>query len=199
MRCIALATCSVLVATFVSHAARADDELTLAAAIPAPMVLVASAGGGGGRVARAPSGVFFGADGNVALMMGVPADPTRAAAAFDVRFGYAFRWGLSLQARFDDLGVSAPDPNRAGPLMLGSFGVRYSFPLVVMPFVEAQLGPVFDSSRASIASLLGVGLSLPILRHVLIDLAAHDVIADVDGDVRHVLLLGLGLTVGFSH
>lgn len=83
--------------------------------------------------------------------------------------------------------------------MLGSVGARYSLPLVVMPFVEAQVGAVFDSSRASIATLLGVGLSVPLLRHLLIDLSAHDAIADIDGDVRHVAFFGVGLTLGFFH
>lgn len=187
------AACAVLL---FCASARAEQMHTLALPMQLPGALIGMAGGGGGHIARAPAGLFLGADGGAALMTGAGDDPARSAAAFDFRAGYAWRWGMSVQARFDDLGVEGPA--HAGPLLMPSIGARYGFPLVAMPFVEANLGAAFDKKHASPAAMPGVGLAIPIHRHVMIDISGHDVIADVDGGVRHTLLFGLGVAVGFG-
>lgn len=158
-------------------------------------VLIASAGGGGGPVAHAPAGLFLGADAGAAMMIGLPQDPTRIAPAFDVRAGYAWRWGLTFQSRFDDFGVESPA--RVGPLMMLGLGARYSFPLVVMPYVEVDGGPIFDPQRVSGGIVVGTGLAIPLHRHVLVDVGIHDAIVETGG-VRHIFGFGVGIALGFG-
>ena len=161
-----------------------------------PARLVGSFGGGSGSLWHAPSGPFVGAESGLGLMLGSGTDPARDAWAFGARVGYQWRSGLALEARFDDLGV---DPRTGGgSLLVASGGVRYSMPLVVMPFAEALIGPAFNGTHATPAVGVALGVSLPVLRHLAFDLSARDWIADLDGAVRNVPTFELGLTVGFS-
>jgi hypothetical protein len=161
-----------------------------------PAVLVGGAGGGGGAYARAPRGFFIGGDAGGAVMVGAGADAAHGAFAFGAHAGYQWASGLSLQLRFDDLGVSPPDGS--GPLLLGTVGARYSLPLVLMPFAEALVGPAFHGSQVTPAAGLGLGVSLPVLRHLAFDLSVRDWIAGLDGAVRNVPTAELGITVGFT-
>ena len=129
-------------------------------------------------------------------MLGSGSDAAHGAWAFGARAGYQFSSGLSLQARFDDLGVRAPDGS--GPLLFASGGVRYVLPFIVMPFAEALVGPAFYGPHTSLGAGLGLGVALPVGRHLSFDFAARDWIADVDGAVRHVPTFEVGITVGFG-
>jgi hypothetical protein len=161
-----------------------------------PAALVGAYGGGVGAVSHAPRGAFVGADAGWSTMLASGTDSAHGAWAFGLRGGYQWRSGLALEARFDDLGVSAPDGG--GPLLAAVGGLRYSAPLIVMPYGEVELGPTFYGPHVSPSAQIGIGLSLPLHRHLVIDLGARDTIANVDGAVRHVPTVALGLTVGFA-
>ena len=198
-----LAALALSCAAFVSPRVSAADEGTMALiALPAALymplpsaVLVGAVGGGSGAVSRAPSGVFAGADTGLAIMVGSGQDAARDAWSFGARAGYQWRSGLAVQGRFDDLGVGPP--TGGGSLLVASAGVRYSMPLVVMPFAEALVGPAFNGTHTTPAAGLALGVTLPVLRHLAFDLSVRDSIADVDGAVRNVPTFQLGITVGF--
>jgi hypothetical protein len=195
---------SFALVTSVSVPALAEESLfsstrelsfALPAAVP-PLRLVGGFGGGGGAIARAPSGLFIGADTGWAVMLGPRESSAPNAWAFGARVGYEWQNGLALEGRFDDLGVHPP--TGGGSLLFGSAGIRYSLPLVVMPFAEALVGPGFNGSHLAPGAGLGVGASLPVLRHLMFDLALRDWIIDLDGGVRNVPTVELGITVGFG-
>lgn len=151
-------------------------------------------GGAGAGGARAPQGLFVGADTGGATMLG--GAPARGEWAFGAGVGYQWRSGLALDARFDDLGVGSP--SGSSPLLVGSGGVRYGVPIFVMPYVEARLGPAFYGPHATPTAGIGLGLGLPVFRHLAFELGGRDWIADVDGAIRHVLSFELGVAVGFD-
>lgn len=161
-----------------------------------PFRLVGGFGGGGGAISRAPSGLFVGADTGWAVMLGPGPGPAPNAWAFGTRVGYQWRNGLALEGRFDDLGVEPP--TKGGSLLFGSAGIRYSIPFVVMPFAEALIGPAFNGTHAAPGAGLGIGASLPVVRHLMFDLSLRDWIVDLDGAVRNVPTIELGITVGFT-
>ena len=167
----------------------------LLAAMP-PSRLVRAFGGGGGAVSRAPSGPFVGADTGWGVMLG-PGSPTAPNGwAFGARAGYEWANGLALEGRFDDLGMDPP--RGGGSLLTASAGVRYSLPLIVMPFAEALVGPAFNGTHATPTAGIGLGASLPVLRHLMFDFSLRDWIADLDGGVRNIPTVELGITVGFG-
>lgn len=165
-------------------------------------VLIGAFGSGHGRGARAPRGWFLGADTGWAWFIGMPAvvarsseTPRSDAWCFGARAGYQWRSGLSVQARFDKLGVEAPDGS--GTLETISAGVRYSLPIVPMPFVEAMVGPTLHGSAAAASAGIGAGVSLLVARHMAFDAAAHDWVVDLAG-VHHVPTITFGITAGFG-
>jgi hypothetical protein len=158
--------------------------------------LIGSSGGGGGGVGRAPSGAFFGVDTGATILLGTGDAPARDAGGFGARAGYQLSSGLAFDVRFDDLGVHAPDVD--GPIFVASAGVRYVLPLIVMPFVDAHVGPAFYGSHVAPAVGLGLGLAFPLGRHAAFELSARDWVADVDADVRHTAMFGGGITIGFG-
>lgn len=177
-----------------------------AAASAQPMhidpVLVGAFGGSHGHGGRAPHGWFLGADTGWAWFVGMPQTIARASSTpqsdawcFGARAGYQLASGLAIQARFDKLGVDAPD--RSGTLDAVSVGVRYSIPIVPMPFAEAMIGPTFHGSDASASAGVGVGVSLLVARHVAFDGTVRDWIVDLDG-VHHVPTVTFGITAGFG-
>ncbi len=186
----ALALFGVLSALGPSRTSAADEI----AAMPLP-VLVGTVGGGGGALSHAPSGVYVGADTGLGIMLGSPSYPAEDAWSFGATAGYQWRSGLALQGRFDDLGVAPP--RGGGSLLVASAGLRYSMPLVAMPFAEALVGPTFNGSHAAPAAGIGLGVSLPVLRHLALDLSVRDWIADLDGAVRNTPTVELGFAVGF--
>ncbi len=183
----------------------------VALADPAPMlgslrgidpVLVGAFGGGHAHAMGTPQGWFLGADTGWAWLLGgmdVSARTTSGARdnawCFGARAGYQLASGLAIQARFDRLGVTAPDAS--GSLMTASAGVRYSLPVVPMPFAEALIGPAFHGTDTSFSAILGVGASLLVARHLAFDASLRDALVDIGG-VHHVVTLTLGITAGFG-
>lgn len=165
-------------------------------------VLVAAFGGGHGHGSRAPHGWFIGADTGWAWFLSTPGQlartsgtPREDAWCFGARAGYQLASGLAVQTRFDKLGVDAPDGS--GPLDAISAGIRYSLPIVPMPFVEAMVGPTLHGSQAAVSAGLGIGVSVLVARHVTFDAAGRDWIVDL-GSVRHIPTLTFGITAGFG-
>jgi len=186
-----------------AHADPTPPALIDAFHIP-PAVLVGAFGGGHGHATHAPHGWFFGADTGLAWLVGatdVEARTTGSSAVdskawcFGARFGYQSASGLAVQARFDKLGVGAPDGS--GELVAVSAGVRYSVPVAPMPFAEALVGPAFHGSDVSPTVGLGVGASLVVARHLAFDASLRDWIVDIDG-MHHVPTLMLGISAGFG-
>jgi hypothetical protein len=139
----------------------------------------------------------LGVDGAWATSLGDGGEPTRDGWGFGVRAGYAFANGLEVHARYDDLGVA---PNGSSPpLELASVGMRYSFPfLLPMPFVEVDAGPAFLSGDVRFGAGGAVGLTIPAVNHVLIDLTGRDWVVPLDGVARQTLTIGLGVALTFG-
>lgn len=184
---------------------------SIALAEPAPVighlhgidpVLVGSFGGGHGRGGLAPRGWFIGADTGWAWFVSMPdaaarttSPPRDNAWCFGARAGYQLASGLAVQARFDKLGVDAPDGSGAVDMI--SAGVRYSIPIVPMPFAEAMVGPGIHGSAVDPGAGIGLGVSLLVARHVAFDGALRDWIVDLGG-VRHIPTITFGITAGFG-
>lgn len=159
--------------------------------------------GGGHSSGSGPHGYFFGADTGWAWIIG--ADPAALARStsdsptdawcFGARAGYQLASGLAVQARFDKLGLDAPDGS--GELVGVSTGIRYSLPVVPMPFAEALVGSAIHGSDLSPMIGLGVGASLFVARHLSFDASLRDWIVDIDG-MHHVPTLTLGISAGFG-
>ena len=139
-----------------------------------------------------PSGLYVGVDAGEALRLASALDPVGGAPSFGVRAGYLFRSGLALDLRADDLGLE----DAAGVLRAGGLGLRYTLPGPVRPFAEVHAGAAGYVGFV-LAAECGAGLAVPVGRHVLLEWAARDWIADLDGSVRHVPAFTAGLTVGF--
>ena len=142
-----------------------------------------------------PSGLYLGVDAGAALMPGEGALGTMSAATFGGHAGYRLPSGLAFDLRGDDLGVSVPD---GGPLIAGGAGMRYTVPLLIMPFAEAHFGALGYGPHVSAAADVGLGLALPVGNHLEFDLTARDWIADVDSTIRHTAAFTLGFAVGFD-
>lgn len=168
---------------------------------------IAAFGGGGGAYARMRSGWFLGADTGVATLLSSDADqgpqlaamstaPSYHALAFGARAGYEWPSGLALQARLDDLGVHTGD----GPegMTFATVGLRYSIPFPLMPFADVLAGPAFDASGTSFGAAVGVGVSILITRHLGVDLALRDWMADLDGGIRNIPTVTVGIQLGFG-
>lgn len=165
-------------------------------------VLVGAFGGGQGHWLGAPHGWFLGVDAGRAWLIGGTDIAARSTSGvhdeawcFGARAGYQLVSGLAVQVRFDKLGVSAP--NDRGPVMTASAGVRYSVPVVPMPFAEVLIGPAFHGSSVAPSAGLGVGASLVAARHIMFDASLRDWLIDTGG-VHHVPTVMLGITAGFG-
>lgn len=176
----------------------------VAAADPLPLhvdpILVGAFGGGLGHGARAPHGWFLGAETGHAWFVGMQDSAARATSTptdngwcFGARAGYQLPSGLAVQARFGKLGVDAG----AGGLDAIAGGVRYSLPIVPMPFAEAEIGATFDDQEVAASAGVGIGLSLLVARHVSFDVAACDWVVDLGG-IHHIPTLTIGITAGFG-
>jgi hypothetical protein len=153
-----------------------------------------------GRIGQSGmSGAFLGIDGGWSIALPSSDESASGAWGFGARFGYAWRSGLSIQARYDDLGVhpTLGDPTRT-PLQLGTIGARYEVPFMLMPFGEALAGAAFDGSDARFAAAAGLGLALPIARHASIEAVARDWFVPGRFELRQIVVLRLGLTIGFG-
>ena len=176
-----------------SARAGADDLTRPMLAYPTGGAFAAGGHAGG----RAPSGPFLGIDGGLGVTVATGARSSEDAWTFGVRLGYQVRNGISVFARYDDLGVR-PVPTNDARLQAASFGVRYSIPfLVPLPFLEVMAGPAFGAADpVKPAAAAGLGLSLPIDR-ASIDLSARDWLVSLDGSLRQTLTFQLGLSVVF--
>ena len=163
---------------------------------PVRSLLLGGAGGGGGAgAARVPQGLFLGVDVGWSELRASTAQPTEDAATYAVRAGYQLRSGVAIEARFDDLALHAP--SGGGPLLSITGGVRYSVRLVPMPFVEALAGLATYGDHTTPDVGLGGGVSVLLGRHLIADAALHDWILSIDGDVRHVPTLTVGVSIGY--
>lgn len=168
-----------------------------------PPAILTGGFGGGHSGARAPHGFFLGADTGWAWRVGGTTDvvarevvATRSNAwCFGARGGYQLASGLAVQARYDHLGVAAPDDS--GALSFVSAGVRYAFPMEIEPFAEAMVGPALHGSTTSPGAALSVGLAVLLSRHAAFDLAARDLLVDLGG-VRHIPSITLGISAGYG-
>jgi len=188
------------------HAARADeldDELATWRERPAvaslstsyPAFVTNAYGGGSGALARSPYGFFAGADGGAAAFFAARDEKQRFAPAFGGRLGYQWVNGLAMHVGFDDLGL---EPTvGGGPLLLPAVGLRYSLPFIVEPFAELSIGATFNSVVASPTGGIGLGISVPVVRHLAFELEFRNCMMNVDGSVRDVPTLELGAAVGF--
>ena len=178
----------------------------IAVADPLPLlgrmdpILVGAFGGGHGHGARAPHGWFLGAETGHAWFVGMQSSAARATSTpsdsgwcFGARVGYQLPSGLAVQTRFSKLGVDAG----AGGLDEIAGGVRYSLPIVPMPFAEAEIGATFDEQEVAASAGVGIGMSLLVARHVSFDVAAHDWIVDLGG-IHHIPTLTVAITAGFG-
>jgi len=57
---------------------------------------------------------------------------------------------------------------------------------------------VFGGASSSPVAGIGVGVSIPIARHAIFDLTGRDWIADLDGSVRHIPTVMVGINLGFG-
>lgn len=151
------------------------------------------------------SGFFLGAETGLALSTGtdVLAPGAREQASsgswwtFGARAGHEWENGIAVQLRFDDLGTRAGDG--ANAISIASAGVRYSLPFIVMPFVDAMVGPAFENGQSSFAAGVGVGASLLITRHLAFDVAFRDWMTDLGGGgIRHIPAVTVGIQISFG-
>jgi hypothetical protein len=156
--------------------------------------LVGGAGSAGRFAAGPEAGLLLEVEGAWAATLPSPADPGQQGWGFGARAGWALQSGLSVHARYDDLGTE-PSGVRP-PLQLATAGLRYSVPfLVPMPFAEVDVGPAFVGGGVNPGGGAELGVSLPVARSLLVDLAAHDWLVPVAGVLRQTLSVGVGLAV----
>jgi hypothetical protein len=152
----------------------------------------------GGHAAGGPlGGPLLAVEGGGAVLLPAGLEPARGSFTFGARAGWAFAQGLAVHVRYDDLGVRP----RAGfyPLQLATAGLRYSVPfLVPLPFAEVDAGTAFAAGGIRFGAGAGLGLSVPLGPHVLIDVVGRDWLVPVAGLLRQTLTGSLGLTVAFA-
>lgn len=182
-------------ATELTRAAVLSESPLGSVAIGPPARLVGGAGGGS-FVSHAPTGFYLGAETAWTIALPANADPAHSGWGFGLRAGYQLASGLAPQLRFDDLGITLPGQDHA--VLCATAGLRYVLPLFPMPYVEVGAGPAFVGSSASMAAAVAIGLAIPVVRHVEVDVSARDWIVGSKGDVRQVLGFGVGLAVGFG-
>ena len=185
-----LVTIGIAFAGAAAHA-DPDDEPRF----PVRTLLTGGAGGGGGMVARAPAGWMLGVDAGWAELRPSEGDPGQDAPTYGVRVGYELPSGLAVEGRFDDLSVDSP--TGTGPLLSVAGGLRYGVRLVPMPFVEALAGLAIYGPHTTPDVGIGVGASVLLGRHVMLDATLRDWIADLDGRLCNVPTLTAGVSIGY--
>ena len=194
-----------IVTTFTLASFATASELARAAALPdaplasvvvAPPARLVGGAGGGTFASHASTGPYLGAETDWTIALPASGDAAHSGLGFGLRAGYRLPSGLAPQLRFDDLGVTLPGHDHA--VLCATAGLRYVLPLFPMPYAEVGAGPAFVGSSASIAAAVAIGLAIPVVRHVEIDVAARDWLVSPGGNVRQVLGFGVGLTVGFG-
>ncbi len=152
----------------------------------------------GGYAAGGPlGGVLVAVEAGWATVLPAGRDPARGSLALGVRAGWQFANGLALHLRYDDLGVQPT--SSSWPLQLATAGLRYSIPFFVpLPFAEVDAGPAFVGGDVTFGAGAGLGVSVPLGRHVLVDAVARDWLVSIAGELRQTLTASLGLTVTFA-
>jgi hypothetical protein len=136
-------------------------------------------------------------EGGGSLLLAAGRDTSHSSFAFGARAGWQFAQGLALHVRYDDLGVRPA--SASSPLQLATAGLRYSAPfLVPLPFAEVDAGAAFVARAVDLGGAFGIGLSLPIGSHVLIDVVGRDWLVPIAGTLRQTLTASLGLSITFA-
>jgi len=115
--------------------------------------------------------------------------------AFGVSLAYAFHHGVSIDARYEDLGASRVSTTT--PLQTASTGIRYSVPLRVRPFGELRCGTAFDITGAFFASAIALGVEVPFSRFLRGELSIRDWLVPDSITLRSIVTFNIGLTVRF--
>ena len=165
--------------------------------------------GGHHGAGGANEGPTFGIDAGGAFPLPSSGQEAAASVALGARAGYQWADGIAVQLRYDDLGL-----NRTllanSQLQFLTVGMRYTFPYFLpMPFIEAMAGSAFVNSSVPVepggevaaaffGGAVGVGLSVPLSRHLNLDLAARDYMSEAGAAFLDVLTaqVGIGFTVG---
>jgi hypothetical protein len=152
----------------------------------------------GGYGAAGPiGGAFAAVEVGWATLLPAGIDPAQGGLALGARAGWQFANGLGLHVRYDELGVEPP--SSSSPLQLATAGLRYSVPFLdPLPFAEVQAGPGFVGADVRFGAGVGLGVSVPVARHILLDAVARDWLIAIAGELRQTLTASLGLTVTFA-
>jgi hypothetical protein len=130
-------------------------------------------------------------------MLPAAGDPGYGSPTLAARVGWQFPSGITLHLRYDDLGLR-PDPS-ASPLQVATVGLRYSVPFFIpLPFAEVDAGSAFVGGDPKFGASVGLGVSVPLGSHVLLDAAGRDWLIPISGELRQTLTACLGLTVTFA-
>ncbi len=167
-------------------------------------------GRGGYHVGGGPrEGLLVGIDLGAALPIFVGNNEAAASFAAGGLVGWQFPNGVAVLFRYQDLGLR-PDVVANTQWQLATFGMRYTFPYIIpQPFLEALVGLSLVNSNAPLApgggnlqispgGAVGVGLALPLARHVAVEVAARDWLSPIGGDLFQILGLEAGVTVDFG-
>jgi hypothetical protein len=113
------------------------------------------------------------------------------------RVGWQFPSGIALHLRYDDLGVQ-PDASTS-PLQVATVGLRYSVPFFIpLPFAEVDAGSAFVGGDVRLGASAGLGASIPLGSHALVDAVGRDWLVPVSSELRQTLTVSVGLTVTFA-
>ena len=152
---------------------------------------------GGRTAAVSEGGPLLGVDGGWAALLPTRGERGQASASVAVRAGWAFTNGLEVHVRYTNHGID-PDASST-PLQTATLGVRYFLPFIIpLPFAEVDAGPAFLGGDVLFGESVGIGVSVPLGRFVLLDFVGHDCLTPIDGILRQTLTAGLGLTVQFA-
>jgi len=200
MTCLVISTMTASLADLRTASADATQEapaLLMPVAMPVPHARLIGGSPGGPQAASGAGGPLLGVEGGWATTLATGNDPAHGAWAFGARAGWAFANGLAVHVRYDDLGVEPA--HLSTPLQLATLGLRYSIPFFVpLPFAEVDAGPALVAGDVRFGAGAAVGVSVPLGRQVLVDLAARDWLVPIAGVLRQTITVGLGLTVSFA-
>lgn len=155
----------------------------------------------GGYAPGGPTGgALVAVDGGGSVTLPAGDDPVVGSFAFGARGGWVFANGLEVHARYDHLGLQRRATGlESASLQLATGGLRYTLPFVLpMPFAEVNSGAGWLGGEARFAAGVGLGASLPLAAHVLIDVIGREWFVPVSGALRQTFTAGLGLAVTFA-
>jgi hypothetical protein len=131
-------------------------------------------------------------EGGGVAMLPAAGVPGYSGPTFGARAGWQFPNGLPVHLRYDDLGVR-PESS-ASPLQLATARLRYSVPFfILLPFAEVDAGSAFLGGDAKFGASAGLGVSILLGSHVLVDAVDRDWLIPISGELRQTLTATLGL------